>query len=90
MNNREEKREEKRREEKRRKNIISTGVVDCRLPRINMKCLSEVDAGRNLYLQDAITSEMLISKFNISLFLNYFNILIIIIIKNLIKKILKC
>ena len=55
-----------------------------------MKCLSEVDAGRNLYLQDAITSEMLISKFNISLFLNYFNILIIIIIKNLIKKILKC
>jgi len=52
-----------------------------------MKCLSEVDAGRNLYLQDAITSEMLISKFNIFtiflIFLNYFNILII-------KKILKC
>jgi len=53
-----------------------------------MKCLSEVDAGRNLYLQDAITSEMLISKFNIFtiflIFLNYFNILII--IKNLNKK----
>ena len=53
-----------------------------------MKCLSEVDAGRNLYLQDAITSEMLISKFNIFtiflIFLNYFNILII--KKNLNKK----